>query len=70
MDVVGRILGSSHAYLLIQQIQARLHEEHQERQHFCEILDKSKKGYWLNLIFVFKELGWGTNQDICQDRLL
>ncbi len=60
MDVVERILESPHAYLLIQQIQARLHEEHQERQHFYEILDENKKEDWPNLVFVFWELGWGN----------
>jgi len=36
------------AYLLVQKIQALLHQEHQKRQHFYEIIDENQKMEFIN----------------------
>jgi Uma2 family endonuclease len=48
MKLIEQILEMPDAYLLVQKIQALLHQEHQKRQYFYEIVDENQKMEFVN----------------------
>jgi Uma2 family endonuclease len=48
MKLIEQILEMPDAYLLVQKIQTLLHQEHQKRQHFYEIIDENQKMEFVN----------------------
>lgn len=47
-SIVREVLAQPQAYLLVQEIQTVLHNEHSKRQHFYEIIDENTKMEFIN----------------------
>ncbi|MCU0443872.1 MAG: Uma2 family endonuclease [Microscillaceae bacterium] len=65
MKLIEQILEMPDAYLVVQKIQAILHQEHQKRQNFYELIDENQKMEFINGEIVYHSPVMKRHNEAC-----